>query len=150
MSEQEPYDVRLTWVDGMQFVAHAATSDSAMVLDGAPEHGGLGSAVRPMEALLASLAGCTAMDVISVLQKKRQQVTAFHINVHGHRVDEHPRRYERIDLEYVVRGYGVTDEAVARSIELSLTKYCSVTATLNAEITSTFRVEGEGNEEQSA
>ncbi|MGI5915399.1 MAG: OsmC family protein [Anaerolineae bacterium] len=148
MSEQNGYDLRLTWVDGMRFVAHAAASGSAMVLDGAPEYSGLGSAIRPMEALLSSLAGCTAMDVISILRKKRQQVTGFYVNVNGYRADEHPRRYERIELEYVVCGHGVSEEAVARSIELSLTKYCSVTATLNAEIISRFRVKEEGTEEQ--
>ena len=96
-----------------------------------------------MEALLISLAGCTGMDVISVLQKKRQRVTGFSVQVQGFRAEEHPRRYERIELEFVVRGWNVSDAAVARAIELSQTKYCGVTASLNCDITYTYRIEPE-------
>ena len=78
------------------------------------------------------------MDVISVLQKKRQQVTGFCVNVQSVRAEEHPRRFTRIELKFVVRGYDVAPEAVARAIELSQTKYCSVTASLNAEIVTTL------------
>ncbi|MFH1086534.1 MAG: OsmC family protein [Chloroflexota bacterium] len=134
---------RVMWVEGLQFVGQAAQSKGTLVLDGTKELGGLEGGVRPMEALLLSLAGCTGMDVISVLLKKRQRVTRFWVNVHGQRAAEHPRRYERITLEYVVRGYDVAPEAVERSIELSSTRYCGVTASLNAEITHTYRIEAE-------
>ncbi len=135
---------QLTWVDGMRFVAHGSASGVPLVFDAAADHGGLGSGVRPMEALLLALGGCTAMDVISILQKKRQRVTGLQINLKGLRAQEHPRRYTEIELEYVVRGYDVSPEAVARSIELSETKYCSVVASLNAKLTSTYRVQEEG------
>ncbi|MBM3187803.1 MAG: OsmC family protein [Chloroflexi bacterium] len=143
MAVDEAFTVETTWVQGLQFVGRAKTSRAAFVLDGATEFGGLESGVRPMEALLISLASCTGMDVISVLQKKRQQVTAFRVEAKGIRAAEHPRRYVRIELEFVVRGWDVAESAVARSIELSQEKYCGVTASLNCEVVSRYRIEQE-------
>jgi putative redox protein len=143
MAEENINTGSLKWVEGLQFLAHGGVTDSWLIMDGKKEFGGLESGVRPMEALLLSLAGCTGMDVISVLQKKRQKITAFTVNVRGERADEHPRRYVRIELEYVVRGVDVSEAAVARSIELSQNKYCGVTASLNSEITHTYRIEEE-------
>jgi len=137
------YSATATWVEGLQFVAQAQSSRVAVVLDGAPNVGGTGAGVQPMEALLISLATCTGMDVISILRKKRQHVTGFRVNVHGHRQDEHPRVYTDIELEFVVRGWGVSEQAVARSIELSHTKYCGVTNGLKSTVTYTYRVEAE-------
>jgi len=144
MAEENAVHAQLTWVEGMQFVGRADASGVAVVLDGAAGHGGLGSGLRPMEMVLIGLAGCTAMDVISILQKKRQEVTAFRMNLKGYRAAEHPKRYTRIEIEYLLRGRNLSEEAVARSIELSQTKYCSVSASLNAEITYTYHVEQEG------
>jgi putative redox protein len=143
MAEQGIMEAQSTWVQGLQFVGHGSASNAAIVLDGAPDSGGAGTALRPTEALLVSLAGCTAMDVISILQKKRQKVTGFWVNVRGLRAEEHPKRFTRIELEFVVRGHEVSPEAVARSIELSQTVYCAVSASLNAEIVSTYRIEQE-------
>lgn len=143
MSAGDAYHADVTWVQGLQFVGRGETSGVGLVLDGAPEFGGLGSGVRPMEALLISLAGCTGMDVVSILRKKRQHITGFHVKVRGFRAEEHPRRYERIELEFVVRGWDVSEVAVARSIELSQTKYCGVTASLNCDVSYTYRIESE-------
>ena len=143
MTESSTYACRVDWTHGLQFVGEAETSGVAFVLDGSPEHGGDGTGVLPLEALLISLASCTGMDVISILQKKRQKVTGFAVTVRGTRAAEHPRRYEHIELEYVVRGRDVSEQAVARSIELSQGKYCGVTASLNAEISHTYRIEQE-------
>ncbi|MEA3406759.1 MAG: OsmC family protein [Chloroflexota bacterium] len=134
MSEDNAYKADVTMVEGLQFVARGAQSGVAIVLDGEEEHGGLERGIRPMECLLISLASCTGMDVISILRKKRQEVTDFCVKVEGIRADEHPKRYERITLHYIVRGHNVSEKAVARSIELSQTKYCGVTASLNSEI----------------
>ncbi|MHB0858655.1 MAG: OsmC family protein [Anaerolineae bacterium] len=143
MEEGGSYDARATWVEGLQFVGFADTSGTAIVLDGAPTHGGLGSSVRPMEALLLSLASCTGMDVLSILQKKRQDITAFRVNAHGVRAAEWPKQFVRIELEFVARGRAIQEDALARAIELSQTKYCGVTASLKSEITSTYRIEPE-------
>ncbi len=80
----------------------------------------------PMELVALASAGCTASDVISILQKKQQKVTEFEVNVIGLRATDHPRVFTEIDLEYVVTGQNIDPKAVERAIELSLTKYCSV------------------------
>jgi putative redox protein len=99
----------------------------------------------PMELLLIGLAGCTAMDVISILKKKRQPFTDLQVKVKGDRAQEHPKVYTHIEMEYVVTGKGVDPKAVARAIELSETKYCSASAMLSqaAEITTSYRIEEE-------
>ncbi len=100
------------------------------------------SAATPMELLLVALGGCTAVDVISILQKKRQRVTGYRVEVSGARREEHPRAYTRMLVRHVVRGRGLSEGAVASAIELSETKYCSVAATLRpgVEIVTTYEI----------
>lgn len=107
------------------------------------------SAPTPMELLLVSVAACTAADVISILQKKRQDVTEYRVKVTGTRADDHPRKYEKFHVHHIVHGRGVSEAAVARAIELSDTKYCSVSATVRptAEITTSFEIIEAGAEE---
>jgi putative redox protein len=88
----------------------------------------------PMELVALASAGCTASDVISILQKKRQQVIEFEINVVAVRATEHPKVFTEIDLEYVVTGHQIDPKAVERAIELSLTKYCSVNLMLEKAV----------------
>lgn len=97
---------------------------------------------RPMQLLLIGLAGCTGMDVISILQKKRQPFTGLQVKATAEQADEHPKVYTQIHLEYVVQGEGVDPKAVERSIELSQTKYCPASAMLSkgAEITTSYRI----------
>ncbi|MDX6384644.1 MAG: putative redox protein [Blastocatellia bacterium] len=100
------------------------------------------SAPTPMELLLIALGGCTGVDVISILKKKRQQVTNYRIEVSGDRRDEFPRSYTRMYVKHIVSGHAVSAQAVESAIELSDTKYCSVAATLggSAEIISTYEI----------
>jgi putative redox protein len=100
------------------------------------------SAATPMELLLVALGGCTAVDVESILKKKRQRVTDYRVEVRGERREEHPRAYTRIEVRHVVSGRGVSEAAVASAVELSETKYCSVAATLRpgVEIVTTYEV----------
>ena len=107
------------------------------------------SAVTPMEMLLLALGGCTAVDVISILHKKRERVTGYRVEVRGERREEHPRKYTRLEVRHVVRGHNVSEKAVRQAVVLSEEKYCSVAATLRpaAEIVSSFEIieeEGEG------
>ncbi len=97
---------------------------------------------RPLELLLLGLAGCTAMDVVSILQKKRQPLRCVEVVATGERADEHPRVYTHIHLEFVVYGTGVQAEAVERAIELSQTKYCPASAMLSkaVNITTSYRI----------
>ena len=100
-------------------------------------------AATPMELLLIALGSCTAVDVISILNKKRERVTDYRVEVRGERRAEHPRKYTRFEVRHIVRGQNVSAKAVAQAIELSETKYCSVAATLSpaAEIVSSFEIE---------
>ena len=100
------------------------------------------SASTPMEMLLLALGGCTAVDVVSILKKKRERVTDYRVEVRGTRREEHPRAFTRMEVRHVVRGHNVSEKAVASAIELSETKYCSVAATLRpgVEIVTSYEI----------
>lgn len=125
---------------GMEFVATGGTSGKGCVIDASSEGGGSNAGSRPMELLLYGLGGCTGMDVISILRKKRQQVTGFDLNLAGDRAPENPKRYTAIHIEYVVTGKGIDPNAVERAIQLSEDKYCSARASFNCPVTSSFRI----------
>ncbi|HIE39232.1 MAG TPA: osmotically inducible protein OsmC [Anaerolineales bacterium] len=136
-------EAKVTWIGpGLRLVGEAS-SGPAIVLDHVlPGEEGRETGPRPMELLLLGLAGCTAMDVVSILQKKRQPFTGLEVRVTAERAEEHPKVYTQIHLEFVVKGEGVDPRAVERSIDLSQTKYCSASAMLGktAEITTSYRV----------
>jgi putative redox protein len=133
-------DVAVTWVQGEQFVASGSGGHS-IVLD-APDGRATWQGFKPSELLLAALGGCTAVDVIDILRKKRQRVSGLRVSVRGEQREEHPRAFERIAVHYEVRGQDVAEAAVERAISLSEEKYCSVAATLRgvAEITTSFTI----------
>ncbi len=136
-------EIRLDLLDVQGMKMQAVTpSGHAVILDAGPEVGGTDQGPRPMELVLVALAGCTAMDVLSILRKKRQPLEGFAMEVRGERAPEHPRVYTDIDLLYIVKG-NVDPQAVARAIELSATKYCSVSAMLSktARIRYRYRIE---------
>ena len=138
----------ISWVDGLQFVAESG-SGHGIVVDASVENGGHNAGARPMELLLMGLLGCTAMDVISILKKKRQPVRDLKIYATGEQAAESPNYFTRIHLEYVAYG-NVDEQALARSIQLSEERYCSAAATLRGrtEITSSYRVEKAESDEQ--
>jgi len=123
-------DASVVWKKGMSFTGTAFTSNFSLPLGASPKVGGDNDGFRPLELIIVGLAGCTAMDVISILEKRRLQVTAFEVKAHGDQAEEHPRSLTRFQIEYVVSGKGIDREAVERAVELSQTKYCSVAATL--------------------
>jgi putative redox protein len=106
---------------------------------------------RPAELVGAALAGCTAMDVISILRKKRQPIDAYEVRVSGEQMDEHPHAFTRFDVVHVVDGTGLDLEAIRRAIELSATRYCSVGSTLASgavEIHHAYLVRDPGGDER--
>ncbi len=107
-----------------------ATSGFTIPMGTSAEFGGDNDGLRPIELVLVGLAGCTAMDVISILQKKRQEVTAFEVSAHADRATEHPKVFTHVVLEFVVTGKEIDRAAVERAVELSSTKYCSAQAML--------------------
>ncbi|HTH51972.1 MAG TPA: OsmC family protein [Pyrinomonadaceae bacterium] len=100
------------------------------------------SAPNPIEMLLVAVAGCTAADVQAILEKKRQDVTAYRVEITGTRAEEHPRKFVTFHVHHIVEGRGVSEKAVADAVELSDTKYCSVAATVRptATITTSFEI----------
>lgn len=120
-------DAKVTWKERMTF---SGTSDSGfeLPLGTYPELGGDDDGFRPMELLAIGIAGCTAMDVISILQKKRQDVREFEVGVKAKRTSEHPKVFTQALITYTVTGQGVDEAAVLRAIELSVTRYCPANA----------------------
>ena len=122
-------DAKVTWKGRMTFTGEAE-SGFTIPLGTDPAVGGDSDGLRPLELLAIGLAGCTAMDVISILQKKRQDVTDFEVKVHAERAAEHPKVFTHILVEYLITGREVEPAAVERAIELSETKYCPAQAML--------------------
>lgn len=112
---------------------HAITIDTDRARNSAPS---------PMELLLLALGSCTGVDVVSILRKKRQQVTDYRVEVRGERRADHPRSYKRMEVHHIVTGRNISERSVAQAIALSEEKYCSVAATLRptAEIVSSFEI----------
>lgn len=137
----EVMTTRAILVTGMRFDAESG-SGHHVTLDAAEKGGGENLGFRPMELLLVGLAGCTGMDVISILRKKRQDVTGYEVQVRGVRAEEHPMVFVEITVEHIVSGHHIQPEAVARAIELSEERYCGAGAMLGkvAHLTHIYRV----------
>jgi putative redox protein len=122
-------EAKVTWKGRMSFDG-AASQAFIVPLGTSAASGGDDDGFSPMELLMVGLAGCTAMDVISILGKKHQEVTNFEVRVQAERADEHPRVFTHIILEFIVTGHHLERAAVERSVELSATKYCPASAML--------------------
>ena len=120
-------DTKVTWKKRLSFTSTGANGFT-VPLGAEPEVGGDNDGFEPMELIAIGLAGCTAMDTISILRKKQQDVTAFEVLVHAERAADFPKVFTHITLEYIVEGHQVDPKAVERSIELSATKYCPAQA----------------------
>ena len=131
---------RIKWVEQACLVAEAG-SGHGVVVDGSPEIGGRNLGVRPMEMVLMGLGGCTAMDVLSILKKQRQQITDCVIEVEGQRRDEHPKVFTQIHLRYIITGHNLKESLVKRAVDLSADTYCSVSAMLAQTATITHDYE---------
>ncbi|MEI7556657.1 OsmC family protein [Candidatus Chlorohelix sp.] len=134
-------EVIVNWESGMKFTA-TAESGFTVIMDTKAEFGGSDEGFTPKMLLLVSLAGCTAMDVISMLKKMRQEVSGYRLEVKGWEHEEHPKKFDRIVVEHVVEGHNLSQESVDKAIGLSHEKYCSVSASLagSVEIVMTSRL----------
>ena len=128
---------KVSWVEGMKFVGESE-SGHQVTLDGANP----GEGASPMEMILLAVGGCSSIDVVSILEKARQSVTACHVDVSGERVDSVPRVFEKINLHFVVTGKGLAEKQVARAVELSMEKYCPVSLMLEkaVQITHSYQI----------
>jgi putative redox protein len=124
---------------GDEFFIATTPSGHAMTID---VKSGRKAAAGPLELFLTGLGSCTAADVISILHKKREQVTAYRVEIRSLRHDEHPRAFRRIELKHILHGVHLSAESVRRAIELSTEKYCSAVATVRAtaDVVTTFEI----------
>ena len=126
-------ETKITWNKKLSFTG--INEDGFTVpLDAEPSVGGEENGFEPMELIAIGLAGCTAMDTISILQKKRQAITDVEIQVTGHQPDDYPKPYHTVEVKYIVKGGDIDPQAVERAIELSVAKYCIVSQTLQQEV----------------
>jgi putative redox protein len=130
-------EIEAEWQGRGTFIGHNATG-------GTVQMGKLGEqpGVSPMELILIGLAGCTGVDIVDILKKKRQPLKALKVKVRGKKAEEFPKIYKEIEITYLIWGEGINPKAVERTIQLSEEKYCSVSAMLRstAEIRSTYRI----------
>ena len=132
----------IKWVDGMMFVGETG-SGHAVVMDGAPDHGGRNMGIRPMEMILLGVGGCSSFDVVQILQKGRNDIVNCVAEVSAERVDAVPSVFSKIHLHFVVSGRDLKAAAVERAVKLSAEKYCSASIMLTkagVEITHDFEV----------
>lgn len=132
---------RVKWLDHMSFVGESDSGHS-VVMDGAPEFGGRNLGIRPMEMLLIGMGGCTSFDVVSILQRGRQDLVGCEAQIEAERAEDHPKVFTRIHVHFVVSGRNLNEQRVARAIELSAEKYCSASLMLGAtaEITHDYEI----------
>lgn len=131
---------RVKWLDNMTFVGESG-SGHAVVMDGAPEHGGRDMGIRPMEMLLLGLGGCTAFDVVMILNKSRQKMVDCHVEIEAERAEEVPKVFTRIHAHFVVSGKGLDSAKVKKAVNLSADKYCSASKMFEATVQMTHDFE---------
>jgi putative redox protein len=132
---------RIKWVEERTFLGESGSGHS-VVMDGAPDQGGRDLGVRPMEMLLLGMGGCTAFDVVHILEKSRQAVDDCVVDVSAERAEDDPKVFTQIDMRYRVTGHGLSRDKVERAVHLSAEKYCSASIMFakTAEITHTIEI----------
>jgi len=132
---------RVKWVEGVLMLGESP-SGHAVVMDGAPEHGGRNLGVRPMEMLLLGMGGCTQFDVVNILRRGRHAISACEAQIEAERAPVDPKVFTRIHVHFIVTGKGLTKKVVERAVRLSAEKYCSASIMLGkvAEITHDFEI----------
>lgn len=133
---------RVQWLDGRAFVGESG-SGHAVVMDGAPESGGRNIGVRPMEMLLLGMGGCTAFDVVMILERMREKVTGIDVSLEAERATEDPKVFTHVAVVYKIKGHKLKPANVERAINLSAEKYCSASVIIGgfAKIEHRFEIE---------
>ena len=133
-------ELTIKWNEKMAF-SGTTPSGHEIKMDAAPEVGGENTGARPTELLLNAVAGCTGIDIISILHKMRLEPSSFQMDVKGERADDHPKKFTTINIHYALEG-DLPEEKVVRAIQLSKDKYCSVSHSLSAEISASYSING--------
>lgn len=138
-------NVEIKFVEAMTFVGKG-DSNHWVVMDGAPSVGGTNAGSSPMELILIALGGCSGMDVVSILRKKRMKYDKFEIKISGERADDHPKVYTKVHVEYILYGKEINEKDFLHAVELSQNTYCSVAGLIKksgAEVTFSHRISSE-------
>lgn len=132
---------RVIWLEDMTYVAQSP-SGHALVMDGPPELGGHNLGPRPMEMLLMGMGGCTAIDVVNILRKSRQDLRGCEVQIEAERADNDPKVFTQIHVHFILTGRELSAKHIERAIHLSAEKYCSASIMLGqtARIAHTFEV----------
>jgi putative redox protein len=133
-------EMKVKWNKNLKFEG-IGDSGHKLPMDASESAGGDDSAPRPLEMLLSGLGGCTGIDVVLILKKMKAEILDFDIDIEATRAEDHPKRFETINLHYYIKGKNLDERKVKKAIDLSENKYCSASASLNAEITSSFEIE---------
>ncbi|MEH7436867.1 OsmC family protein [Neobacillus drentensis] len=133
-------ELTVKWNEKMAF-SGTTPSGHEIKMDAAPEVGGENTGARPTELLLNAVAGCTGIDIISILHKMRLEPSSFQMDVKGERADDHPKKFTTINIHYALEG-DLPEDKVVRAIQLSKDKYCSVSHSLSAEISASYSING--------
>ena len=133
-------NARIKWLDHMSFVGESGSGHS-VVMDGAPENGGRNLGPRPMEMILLGLGGCTAFDIVTILQKSRAPVDDCEVEISAERAAAVPAVFTKIHVHYIVKGAGLQDKQVKRAVDLTSEKYCSVSMMLKPSVELTYDYE---------
>jgi len=129
------------WLDNMSFVGESESGHS-VVMDGPPDSGGRNLGIRPMEMVLLGMGGCTAFDVVLILKRQRQLITDCQVELSSERAEEAPKVFTKIHVHYVVKGKDLDAKKVARAVEMTAEKYCSVSIMLaqSVDVTHDFEI----------
>lgn len=135
-------DGELVWKGNMLFEGTCDITGHKVLFDAHPQSGGNDIAATPMEHLLLAIAACTAMDVVAILRKTKQELTAYRVEIQGERHPEHPRRFTKVVVRHYLQGNNLDPKAVEKAVRLSDEKYCSASATLRlpTEVVSEFEI----------
>jgi putative redox protein len=142
LNNEDYMKATVKWVDNAMFLGESDSGHS-VVMDGPPDHGGRNMGIRPMEMLLIGVGGCASFDVMSILQKSRQQVTDCRAELTAERAEGVPSPFTKIHLQFIVTGKSLKNAQVAKAVELSATKYCSASMMMEAagaEMTHGFEI----------
>ncbi|MFO7815674.1 MAG: OsmC family protein [Halanaerobiales bacterium] len=125
---------KLEWEENLKFNAESGAGHNISI-------GGDETTTSPLELLLIGLGGCTGIDLVLILEKMKAEIEDFDIDIEAERADKHPKRFEKIHLKYYFKGKNLVEKKVEKAIDLSENKYCSASASLNAEIRSSYEIE---------
>lgn len=133
------HKIKTSWMGNMQF--DAEVNNHHLTLDAMPDVGGTDKGPRPKELMMVSLAGCTGMDVISILNKMRVNLTKFNIEIVAELTEEHPKHYKKMHIIYQFEGHALDEEKIKKAIELSQDRYCGVSATYRKAMDLTHEIQ---------